>query len=75
MERTGTSADALAKLSGIRRPHLSKILTRSRRCSVVKAMRLWKVTGVPIERLVEWGKIKPRRNSRAVARNDGEKCA
>jgi len=54
MERTGTNTEALAKLSGIQRPHLSKILSRSRRCSLVKALALSRLTGVPVENLVKW---------------------
>jgi transcriptional regulator with XRE-family HTH domain len=54
LERTGTSQVELSKLSGIKPPHLSKILSRSRRCSLEKALRLFYVTGVPVEKLVEW---------------------
>jgi plasmid maintenance system antidote protein VapI len=54
MERTGTSTDKLAKLARIDRSHLSKILSRSRRCSLEKALRLSMVTSVPVETLIRW---------------------
>ena len=56
MERTGTPQVTLAALANVRQPHLSKILSRSRRCSIEVALRLSQVTGVPVEKLVDWGK-------------------
>lgn len=57
MERTGTSQTVLSKMSGVKPPHLSKILSRSRRPSLDKALRLAHVTGVPVEKLVEWKNV------------------
>lgn len=54
MEGTGTTAARLAAMAGISPPHLSKILSRSRRCSYEKAIRLHEVTGVPVENIVRW---------------------
>lgn len=56
LERTGTPVQTLAKLAGMDRTHLSRVLTHSRRCSLDAALRLHKVTGVPVEKLVEWKK-------------------
>lgn len=56
LERTGTPVSTLAKLAGMDRTHLSRVLSRSRRCSLDAALRLHRVTGVPVEKLVEWGK-------------------
>jgi plasmid maintenance system antidote protein VapI len=56
MERTGTTADRLAQLSGLDRTHLSKILSGSRRCSLDKALRLEELTGVPVRTLVDWSR-------------------
>jgi antitoxin component HigA of HigAB toxin-antitoxin module len=55
LERTGTPVQTLAKLAGMDRTHLSRVLSRSRRCSLDAALRLHRVTGVPVEKLVEWG--------------------
>lgn len=56
MEATGNNKRSLAKLANIKESFLSKILTRSRRCSLVNAMRLHNATGgtVPVENLVRW---------------------
>jgi transcriptional regulator with XRE-family HTH domain len=54
MEATGSTRRRLSELSGIDETHLSKLLTRSRRCSYEKAARLSEVTGVPVENLVRW---------------------
>jgi transcriptional regulator with XRE-family HTH domain len=56
LERTGTPQITLARLAKISPAYLSRILSRSRRCSVEKALKLSSVTGVPVEKLVEWGK-------------------
>jgi plasmid maintenance system antidote protein VapI len=54
MEHTGTPVQTLAQLAGMDRTHLSRVLTRSRRCSLAAAMRLSEVTGVPVQKLIEW---------------------
>jgi predicted transcriptional regulator len=59
LERTGTPIQTLAKLAKMDRTHLSRVLSHSRRCSLVAAMRLHEVTGVPVEKLVEWKRCDP----------------
>jgi transcriptional regulator with XRE-family HTH domain len=54
MEATGTTADTLSRRTGIGRSHLSRILSRSRRCSFEKAFKLSEVTGVPVENILRW---------------------
>lgn len=54
MEATGTNQKVLAKQLGISEPHLSNILSKSRRCSLYVALKISKHTNVPIESLVEW---------------------
>lgn len=54
MEATGTNQSELAKQLGISEPHLSNILSKSRRCSLYVALKITKVTNVPIESIVEW---------------------
>jgi antitoxin component HigA of HigAB toxin-antitoxin module len=54
MEATGTNQAQLAKLIGISEPHLSNVLSKSRRCSLYVALKITKLTNVPIESLVEW---------------------
>ena len=62
MERTGSNARALidrvktATGRSISPTMMSFILRRSRRCSMVNAMALHVVTGVPIETLTAWSK-------------------
>lgn len=57
LDRTGTPQYVLARLTGISEPALSMLLRGSRRCSLVKALRLSEVTGVPVENLVDWPKF------------------
>jgi antitoxin component HigA of HigAB toxin-antitoxin module len=59
LERTGTPVQTLAKLAGMDRTHLSRVLSHSRRCSLDAALRLHRVTGVPVEKLVEWKASEP----------------
>lgn len=54
MEATGTNQTELARRVGINQSHLSNILRRSRRASLYVALRLSKLTGVPIEVIAEW---------------------
>ncbi len=55
MERTGKNQDELAQLTGIGRSFISKILTGGRMCSMQNALKLHRVTGVPIERMWKYG--------------------
>lgn len=67
MAQTGTSQRELAKRAGIGETHLSLILKTSRRCSMATALKLKAVTGVPVENLVQWPKVRTPRNFRSVA--------
>jgi plasmid maintenance system antidote protein VapI len=66
-ERTGTPTSKLAEMARIDRSHLQKILSRSRRCSYEKALRLSIVTGVPVENLVRWMADAPQSQKTSVA--------
>lgn len=63
MERTGANQAKLLRLVNertnvnLRKEHLSKILTGSRRCSIQKALALSMITGVPVERLTRWPSV------------------
>lgn len=63
MERTGNNARRLIDMvkaqtgRDISPTMMSFILTGSRRCSVVNADALNRVTGVPYEALTEWPKV------------------
>jgi plasmid maintenance system antidote protein VapI len=63
LDRTGTPQYKLAEWTGISEPALSMLLRGSRRCSLVKALRLSEFTGVPVEKLVEWPKFNATQNS------------
>jgi hypothetical protein len=59
MEQTGTNGRRLLSMLQARgcymsEGHLSNILKRSRRCSIVKAVLLNELTGVPVRNLIEW---------------------
>jgi plasmid maintenance system antidote protein VapI len=54
MAATGTNQKELARRLAISEPHLSNILSKSRRCSLYVALKISKETNVPIESLVEW---------------------
>ena len=54
LDRSGKTQKWLAQQAGMTEPHVSMLLRGSRRCSVDKAIRLSKLTGVPVENLVEW---------------------
>lgn len=54
MVATGTNQQQLAKLVGCSEPHLSNILSKSRRCSLYLALKLQRITNVAIENIVEW---------------------
>lgn len=54
LDRTGTPQRVLAKRAGMTDSHLSMLLRGSRRCSLVKAIKLEDITGVPVRNLVRW---------------------
>jgi len=54
MEATGTNQRRLAKRLEVSEPHLSNVLSKSRRCSLGLALKITQLTKVPIESLVEW---------------------
>lgn len=54
MDATGTNQAELAKLAGIQQPHMCNILRKSRRCSLFVALKLARITNVPIENIVAW---------------------
>lgn len=56
LEQTGTTQAKLAELVGCTPPHISSILKGSRRCSLILALKLSAVTGVPVEKLTPWPK-------------------
>lgn len=67
MERTGTNQAELARRAKIATSQLSMVLKGSRRCSLEKALALSRVTGVPVEKLVEWPKVPIKRTILEVA--------
>jgi len=54
MAATGTNQRQLARIVGVSEPHMSNILSKSRRCSYYLAVKLSAVTNVPISTLHEW---------------------
>lgn len=64
---TGTTQTALCRLVlvktglAISKGAMCDILRGSRRCSLEKALALAEVTGVPVEKLVEWPTARTRR--------------
>lgn len=54
LDRTGTSQRQLAKMAGMTESAVSMLLRGSRRCSLKAAIRLSDITGVRVQRLVEW---------------------
>lgn len=76
MERTGTNGRGLLAMLQARgcymsEGHLSNILKKSRRCSLVKAVLLNELTGVPIKNLIAWPTSIPTRKSRTSLASDG----
>lgn len=67
MERTGTTQAELARRVRMPESQLSQLLKGSRRCSLMRALALSKVTGVPVEKLVEWPKVSVKRSFLEVA--------
>jgi len=67
MERTGTTQTELADRAKMPKSQLSQLLKGSRRCSIMTALRLAAVTGVPVEKLTAWPKVTVKRSFRAVA--------
>lgn len=54
MDATGTNNRRLAGLLGITESHLSNVLRKSRKCSLYLALKISKLTNVPIETICEW---------------------
>ena len=63
LDRTGTPQYVLARMAGMSEPALSMLLRGSRRCSLVRALRLAEVTGVSVENLVRWPQFQEERKS------------
>jgi predicted transcriptional regulator len=57
LDRTGTPQFRLAKMAGMSEAALSMMLRGSRRCSILKAIRLYEITGVPVQNLIEWPRV------------------
>ena len=51
---TGTNNRQLAKLIGCHESHICNILKNSRRCSLPIALKLSRITNVPIETIAQW---------------------
>jgi plasmid maintenance system antidote protein VapI len=49
MEATGTTQAQLAKRLGVGQPHISNVLRHTRKASFALALRLSRMTNVPIE--------------------------
>jgi plasmid maintenance system antidote protein VapI len=54
MDATGTNNQRLARRLGVAESHLSNVLRKSRRCSLYLALKLSKITNVPIESICQW---------------------
>ncbi len=67
LDRTGTQQKTLARRARISEPFMSQILRGSRRCSLENALRLWEVTGVPVEKLTRWPRVSKPLSSDALA--------
>lgn len=67
LDRTGTRQYQLAKMAGINESALSMLLRGSRRCSLRVAIRLSDITGVPVQKLVEWPQVHNTRSSSRAA--------
>jgi hypothetical protein len=72
MQGTGTNARHLIELMAeagepVSKGHMSDILSGSRRCSLRKAVVLNAITGVPVEAIIEWPKVRKFRLVRSVA--------
>ena len=67
MERTGTNQAELARRAKMPKSQLSMLLKGSRRCSLERALVLSEITGVPVEKLVEWPRLPIKRTILEVA--------
>lgn len=72
MERTGTNGTQLLEMLRQRgcpmsAGHLSNILKKSRRCSLVKAVVLSEITGVPVKNMIEWPQVRQTQSNRSAA--------
>lgn len=63
LDRTGTQQQTLARLAGVTDSVVSQLLRGSQRCSLVTALKLSDITGVPVEKLVEWSRFQEKRKS------------
>lgn len=59
--KTRTTQRELARMAKWDQPALSEFLALKRGCSVPRALALSKVTGVPVEKLVPWRKLRTTR--------------
>lgn len=57
LRRTHTPRHILAEMAGISPQALSGFLRLNQRISVMRAIRLTKITGIPVENLVDWDKF------------------
>lgn len=57
MDATGTSQQDLAKVLGISQSHLCNIIRKNRKASAILALRISRVTNVPIETLIEIARV------------------
>ena len=53
MDFTGTTQEELAEIAGISQSHLCNVLRGNRSCSASVALRLSKITNVPVETIIE----------------------
>lgn len=69
LKGTGTRQKVLAKKARVPESTLSLLLSSQRACTIETAMRLSRVTGVPVEKLTDWSKVTRKRKSRRVSQN------
>lgn len=75
MEKTGNNQaclrEMLAERCGIKisHAHMSAVLTGRFRCSLGKAIALSAITGVPVEKLVEWPRRQYRKQVNTIDEN------
>jgi antitoxin component HigA of HigAB toxin-antitoxin module len=57
LAETGTAQQDLAKVLGISQSHMSNVLSGKRRCSLRLALRLSKLTNVPVENIADTSRV------------------
>ena len=67
LDRTGTKQRDLAEMAGLKESTVSMLLRGSRRCSVMTAIKLSDLTGVPVQKLIAWPQVRTPRNTNAAA--------